>query len=330
MESQHEGDFLWMVDPMDHPLAAEATWYFDGSMMQNKWAQFRTTGFAVVVVHDGTLIGYGMGSPPHWCPTAAAAEAWALATIVQLSPTLPKMKTDCMSLLRTAEGGSVNATQGKRPLARIWRVIAHALDGRLQKLTDGHMLSWVPAHQSIAMIGEKQLPDGTRLSAIDWRANRLADALAKLAAGRRLLPKGASDLLKSGEAAVRYAAGILGMATRGANECKVSQVDQDGKEVTRTMRDATEAPRVYGKRKLPVVEAPPPAKVARTVRVEAWTEPKRPSAVRVANKRQREAGEQRLRDRVEEIGQALCVPPDRKSASERTAALRARVLGPSV
>ena len=223
--SQHEGDFKWLVDPTPHPHADSATWYFDGSMLQGKWLQLRVTGFAIVVVRQGSLLGYGFGSPPHWCLTAAAAEAWALAPVLKSSPTMPHMKTDCMSLIRTAESSSIAATDAKRPLARIWSAVGHTLDADIKQISEAERLSWMPAHQSLSMIGERQLPDGTRLTAVDWRANRLADALAKQAATRFALPKEALELLASGAAAVKYAAGILGRATWGANNCKVTKVD---------------------------------------------------------------------------------------------------------
>ena len=125
--SQGEGNFRWWVDPTHSVHADDATWYFDGSLLYGKWKPYRTTGFAVVVVHQGTLIGYGNGSPPHWCNTAAAAEAWALATVLSQCPFVPHMRTDCMSLLRAAEGGQESSTNAKRQLARIWNAIAMSM-----------------------------------------------------------------------------------------------------------------------------------------------------------------------------------------------------------
>ena len=46
--------------------------------------------------------------------------------------------------------------------------LAHALDGELHRLTEGHTLTWVPEHPSFNMIGKKQLPDGTNLIGFHW------------------------------------------------------------------------------------------------------------------------------------------------------------------
>jgi hypothetical protein len=324
--SQHEGDFTWLVDPTAHPHADSATWYFDGSMLQGKWFQLRVTGFGIVVVHQGSLLGYGFGSPPHWCLTAAAAEAWALATVLKASPTIPQMKTDCLSLIRAAESGSKAATAAKRPLARIWKGVGHTLDADINQIAKAERLGWVPAHQSLGMIGEKQLPDGTRLTAVDWRANRLADALAKRGAARFALPKDAQELLASGAAAVRYAAGILGRATWGANNCKVTKVDEQGNSSVVTVRDATPAPRVYATKAAAEPKAPKPPPPPKVFSHKAWVEPKTASAAVATRKRRREASEERLRTRVQDIGESMRLRSG-QSAVSRIAALRSRVLG---
>ena len=296
-------------------------------MLHGKWLQYRTTGFAIVVVHEGSLLGYGLGTPPHWCKTAAAAEAWALATVIRNTPIVPAMRTDCLSLLRTAENGALSATQAGRQLARIWQEISHALDGNIQVLTNEGSLTWMPAHQTEAMIGEKRLSNGRRLTAVDWRANRLADALAKWAAARRQLPMAVGRLLSSGMAAVRYAAGILAAATHRANNYTVATLDSHGNTVNMTMRDATAAPRKYGKRRLPEAAAAPPAKVAKVFKVAPWKPARAPSATAVHRKRERAASADHLERRLAEIGQSLRVSATSRTAAERLTALRARVLG---
>jgi len=71
-----EGQFRWITDPIcSHELDA-ATWHFDGSMLNGKWKPLRITGFGIAVVSaEGSLIGHGLGWPPNWVATAAAAEA---------------------------------------------------------------------------------------------------------------------------------------------------------------------------------------------------------------------------------------------------------------
>ena len=73
--------FTWHLEPPDD--INDAIWYLDGSMLNGEWADFRAVGFAIVVVsRSRELLAYGSGGPPHWCNTAAAAEAWALFTSV--------------------------------------------------------------------------------------------------------------------------------------------------------------------------------------------------------------------------------------------------------
>ena len=43
-------------------------------------------------------------------------------------------------------------------------------------------LRWMPAHTAEGSIGRVTTSDGTMLTALEWRANRLVDALAKSAA----------------------------------------------------------------------------------------------------------------------------------------------------
>ena len=76
---QH-GQFRWLLqaDPNDQRLH-DATWYCDGSMLNGRWKAIRATGFGIAVVSMlGVLLAYGLGCPPSWCATAAAAEAWAV------------------------------------------------------------------------------------------------------------------------------------------------------------------------------------------------------------------------------------------------------------
>ena len=78
---------------------------------------------------EGDLLGFGRGTPPHWCTTAAAAEAWALQEVLAQCPFPPQMRTDCQALLATVTGGVQRATAADKKLARIWRKIANMLGG---------------------------------------------------------------------------------------------------------------------------------------------------------------------------------------------------------
>ena len=138
--------------------ADDATQYTDGSFIMGKWANFRCTGFDVVVVSASwKLIGFGFGSPPSRTSTADAAELWAIDFTLAANPAPPNIKTDCMSILSAARAGGKALTDASRPLARVWRSIEDSLDGDIASLViDGH-LKWMPAHQSLRMVGEKTL-----------------------------------------------------------------------------------------------------------------------------------------------------------------------------
>ena len=99
-----------------------------------------------------------------------------------MNPFPPTMKTDCLSIILAAKGGTVNATNGARQLARTWKDIANNMGENISALVEMHLLSWIPAHLPYAAVGERMLPCGRRPTALDWRANRLVDALAKMGA----------------------------------------------------------------------------------------------------------------------------------------------------
>ena len=96
---------------------------------------------------------------------------------------------------------------------------------------------WMPAHLSLAEVGEAKLSDGVRLTTVDWRANRLADALAKAAARRRLPYRGIDSLLAVAAKAARHAARLLGRVTHSANNHTVMEIGPDGVLVSRVVRD---------------------------------------------------------------------------------------------
>ncbi len=238
-----QGWFEWMVSPPEEVDVASCVWYLDGSLLDGEWVEYRATGFGLAVVAlDGRLVAFGRGCPPGWCTTAAAAEAWALATALTLSPFPPQLRTDCQALLTTAEEGAQKALAANRPLARAWAVIAAALDGDLANLTREQKLVWLPAHQTTAAIGERLLSNGRLFSAIDWRANRLVDALAKKAAAEQQAPAAITRLLGRAKAAVRHAAALLGEVTHAANNHSTNVTGPDGLVQVKVVRDAMPRP----------------------------------------------------------------------------------------
>ena len=94
----------------------------------------------------GTLRGYGHGCPPCWISSAPAAEAWALRTVLSLATMMPSIRTDCFTLVSMARLGAELAMAANKPLAAIWRDIAHYCDGQVSRLVDDELLVWLPAH----------------------------------------------------------------------------------------------------------------------------------------------------------------------------------------
>eukprot|EP00973_Karenia_brevis_P038886 5368537-Karenia_brevis.AAC.1 len=127
-----------------------------------------------------------------------------------MGPFPPTIITDCQSLLMTTRSGTARATAAKRPLARIWNLIAAALDGRIEALTASGKLVWMPAHRSLSSIGEIWRSDGRRVKVVDWRANQLADALAKMAAPRSDMSEAIDTLFATACEAAQYELAMLG------------------------------------------------------------------------------------------------------------------------
>jgi hypothetical protein len=128
-------------------------------------------------------------------------------------------------------------------LARIWVCIADIMNGDLTALERTNLLVWQPAHQTVQSIGQRHGSDGKKITTVDWRANRLVDALAKQAAEQVRATKEARELICSGREAVRHAACKLGQITFAANNHTVERLGEDGKMHTETRRDSQDAPK---------------------------------------------------------------------------------------
>jgi hypothetical protein len=232
---------------------------------------------------------------------------------MQLCPFPPAMRTDCLSLLLTAEAGTSSATRANRPPARVWKIIAEAIGLDLSTLTSTGLLVWVPAHHSHNSVGEAKLSNGIRLSHVDWRANRLVDKLAKTAAGARCAPEFVVELAAGLDAATAHAAALLGIVTHAANNHKVTEVGDGGAIITRIARDSVDKPQhkraaVPTPRVSPVPSVGPTAAVptcgapARAVKEPApWREPKATAAATLDGRKQVAA----LARRVQDIGDSL-------------------------
>ena len=95
--------------------------------------------------------------------------------------------------------------------------IASSLDGNLASLIEQGRLVWMPAHQTAAHMARSVKSTGQPVTVVDWRANRLADALAKSAATETQAPPAALKLLDAAAAAVKHCATLLGQVTHAAN-----------------------------------------------------------------------------------------------------------------
>ena len=115
---QKEGWFEWIVSP---PQDADEgyTWYLDGSLLEGTHIDYRATGFGIVVVSPcRDLVAYGLGVPPCWCSTAAAAETLALHMALSEAAFTPCIRTDCQSLLTVASDGTASATAASNAILR--------------------------------------------------------------------------------------------------------------------------------------------------------------------------------------------------------------------
>ena len=235
---QTEVGFRWYTAPPD-VTRTDLTWYTDGSMKFGPQWELRRTGCAIVVVSAaGDLIAYGSAVPPAWVRTAAAAELWAVTLVLSLAAAPPEIRTDCRSILTAAAAGSARATRPTGALAQLWSRIATLLDDNVYALIETGKLIWMPAHSSQSAIGRAVRSDGHFVTPLDWRANRLADAIAKAAAGCDQVCVDAVRLLAKAEQLVAHECAVLGSVTFAANHNSSEVTGHDGIARTVIARDA--------------------------------------------------------------------------------------------
>ena len=240
----------WGVKP-PQSMPNDVRWFIDGSQFCPRRRQLSTLGFGIAAISaGGDLLAWGWGTPPKWCDSASAAEAWALCTILRLSQEIPLAVTDCLGLLNSAARGTGYATRPSMNLARIWCDIAHMLDDNITQLVNSKALTWMPAHQSAAMIGQKTKSNGHPTTSLEWRANRLVDGLAKLAAKSSAASAATQRLVNSAEALVRHTAAQLGVATFNANNHRREITNEDGTKNWKIMRDSASLSEIRKPRQL--------------------------------------------------------------------------------
>ena len=287
-------------------------------------------------------MAYGGGIPPWWCRTAAAAEAWALYIVLSFSVSVPVIKTDCLALLHNAQAGMAVATSASKMLARIWNLIGGIVDGDLSELADSQRLVWIPAHQGFGAIRSRILSNGRHYSVIDWRANRLVDAIANCYANDIVRLEFIFSLTMSARAAVRHSVALLGCVTHAANNHVVQVTREDGTTLDKVKRDVTEHSRKRARREESFVEPPGiepalgqhakelPCSGCRAAPMSGHNAALRARSQTLAahehNKRTRLLDEQRLRERVAAIGDMCTASPSPSgSAADRLQAVAARV-----
>ena len=100
----------------------------------------------------------------------------------------------------------------------------------------------MPAHGARHTIGNAVKSDSSRVTATEWRANRLVDAVAKSAAAATRVEQRVMKSTEGAAAALRYSAAKLGTVTHAASHCAGTVTDANGCTKTVMRRDAV-APR---------------------------------------------------------------------------------------
>ncbi len=216
----------------------------------------------VVVSATGSLLGFGAGVSPHWIVDAAGAELWAFKVVASLNVCLPLVITDCKGIYDTLQTSPPEACGHKRALGRTWSMVAQHLDQDFAEAAK--MVRWMPSHTSLSAIGTARDSHGQLVTTLMWRANRLADALAKKAASQHRLPVWVSKLVGDAAVCTRHQLALLGVVTFEAHNHRVSQITEGGATKEFVYRDSTAQRPYFKKRGMTVTDAvttesPPPA-----------------------------------------------------------------------
>jgi len=326
----------WVSDPPD-VNADDLTWVIDGSRRYASHWTLATTGCGVAVLDKlGMLIAYATATPPPWVKTAGAAEAWALLLTLKANPYPPKVLTDCMALLHTARAGPASAGRGRNTDARIWNEIATVTGGCYKELLN--QLVWMQAHTSAACGNVRVKSNGRDLTTSEWRANQLADTLAKRGALVSPLRDEADKAIAVAGGALQQVAARLGVVTYAANAHIVEGFKEDGTAFTVTKRDSSTMPQALAKRRdenrqraVGVADAKMPVPVA-PVRDTTPLTPLTLAQTRAQQRRARASAKKLEED--EHMRQVVAAAaargvPQPRSAEDRMESLRARVLARS-
>jgi hypothetical protein len=191
---------------------------------------------------------------------AAGAECWAFyVTLVSAGECeCPHVVTDCYNILTMLCGGMADATGPSRPLARVWNMIAPILDGAGTHELVNKRVVWMPSHCTTASIGTTVKSNGRTVTAMDWRANRLVDKLAKNAARAHCVPDLAVNTFEQALCAAEYYAALAGTVTYAGNHFAVDVVRRNGTIGRSIVRDSCPGVRPKRDFKTLVKDDPPP------------------------------------------------------------------------
>ena len=169
---------------------------------------------------------------------ASGAEAWALSIVIRTCNFFPRVITDCLNLLSFHQAGQIVSGASHKPLARLWNMIFPLCLSYASELVVNKLLTWMPAHKSASSIGQQLKSDGNCVTAIDWRANRLVDCLARLAARCCAVPDAAVNIFNEARQAAEFCAAWLWTVTFAANHHKVLVASPAGIGFLSTRRDS--------------------------------------------------------------------------------------------
>ena len=152
------------------------------------------------------------GVPPPWISTIFGAEAWAVLQAVAHADRRAALRIDCKPVVGLLIAGPDRAVTHKRLTAAVWSDIFKALGG-----VPPADVSWMPAHTSLADVGQRVLGNGTVLTEIDRRGNAAADLQAKAAVEEHRVPEAVRSRIAQQEKEVEQMARWVALATMEAN-----------------------------------------------------------------------------------------------------------------
>ena len=117
-------------------------------------------------------------------------------------------------------------------------------DGQVNNMLNDNKLRWIPAYLTESAV-QRTLSSGHVFTITDWRANRLADALAKSVSYASAISEDSSDFLAAANPATKHACALLGTVTYAANHKEVKAWRANGTPYTKLVRDTCEEQRLH-------------------------------------------------------------------------------------